>query len=97
MAVHREHAGRRGRMRLGWISGFLVLASLGSAAAQPTGASGPDGTIVQLERGTAYVDVGASRGLRPGAVLQVLRTVTAKHPAATAHCSRSSMPSLTRR
>ena len=38
------------------------------------------GTIVQLERGTAFIDLGDAHGIRPGLTLQVLRTISAKHP-----------------
>ena len=38
------------------------------------------GTIVELERGVAYIDLGESNGLHPGMTLQVLRTIVAKHP-----------------
>src|SRR5438477_435216 len=61
---------------------LLILARLGIASAVEPNAVpvSPDCTIVQIERGTAYIDAGANRGLRPGAVLQVLRTVAAKNP-----------------
>jgi hypothetical protein len=52
-------------------------ATVASAAEAPPV---PDGTIVQLEGDTAYVDLGLKRGVRPGATLQVLRTINAKHP-----------------
>lgn len=38
------------------------------------------GTIVQLEPGIAYIDLGDAQGLRPGITMQVLRTIAAKHP-----------------
>jgi hypothetical protein len=59
------------------IGGLVVALALGLAAGS---AAAADGTIVRLDGEVAYVDVGLSRGLAPGATLEVLRTVTAKHP-----------------
>ncbi len=38
------------------------------------------GTIVRLEANLAYIDLGEAKGIQPGVVLRVLRTITAKHP-----------------
>lgn len=41
---------------------------------------GAQGTIVQIERGVVFFDLGAEDDLQPGARLRVLRTILARHP-----------------
>lgn len=43
-------------------------------------AEGTQGTIVQIERGVVFFDLGAEEDLVPGARLRVLRTIIARHP-----------------
>ena len=59
---------------------FLCLLSGLDARAAADARDALDGTIVRLEGDRAFVDAGAARGLKPGLVVSVLRTVTVKHP-----------------
>lgn len=62
------------------ISGAIISVSNGDDSDDDDEVGEHDGTIVRIDGDLLYFDVGTERGVRVGQTVQVLRTITAKHP-----------------
>jgi hypothetical protein len=86
---HEQGQSGRGVASAKWVRGLCVLAALqfpviisSNAVAEPSAAASEDveGHVVAFELGDVVVDIAGDRGATTGAVLELWRPLTLKHP-----------------